>query len=333
MGANLVSTDKTKNMVTVSMPVRVFEPRSYLERICDSFIYLPQLIGKAAAAKDPVERMKYVIAFAISGLHNTCKQKKPFNPILGETYEATYKDGTRIFCEQTCHHPPITSWQIFAPDGSWKFYGYGEYAASFRGNSIKGGLKGPHWIEFADGTSIKYDLPIICMSGFLFGDRIVEYTGSMHFADKKNRLAADVHIAVNQGNFISNLFSKKNPSDYLEGEIYSLDKEGEREKELSEVLGTWLGCVEFDGKSYWSYKDEGEKHKPIPVEDPLPSDSRFREDLIYLLKGETTEAQDWKHKLEVKQRRDRKLRSDAAKTREKEEKAAEKAAKKAEKGK
>ena len=31
--------------------------------------------------------MKNVVTFAISGLYNGCKQLKPFNPILGETFQ------------------------------------------------------------------------------------------------------------------------------------------------------------------------------------------------------------------------------------------------------
>lgn len=33
---------------------------------------------------------------------------KPFNPILGETYQA-FIDGCPIYGEQTSHHPPISS--------------------------------------------------------------------------------------------------------------------------------------------------------------------------------------------------------------------------------
>jgi hypothetical protein len=33
---------------------------------------------------------------------------KPFNPILGETYQA-FIDGCPIYGEQTSHHPPIST--------------------------------------------------------------------------------------------------------------------------------------------------------------------------------------------------------------------------------
>eukprot|EP01103_Thecamoeba_quadrilineata_P012075 TRINITY_DN3028_c0_g1_i3.p1 TRINITY_DN3028_c0_g1~~TRINITY_DN3028_c0_g1_i3.p1 ORF type:complete len:132 (-),score=18.65 TRINITY_DN3028_c0_g1_i3:856-1215(-) len=71
------------NILNVSLPVKIFEPRSYLERLVDAWIYAPVFLTKAANTTDPIERLKLVATFAISGFSNTCHQKKPFNPILG----------------------------------------------------------------------------------------------------------------------------------------------------------------------------------------------------------------------------------------------------------
>jgi hypothetical protein len=40
----------------------------------------------ATRTNDPVERVKLVVTMVIAGLYNGTKQKKPFNPILGETF-------------------------------------------------------------------------------------------------------------------------------------------------------------------------------------------------------------------------------------------------------
>lgn len=37
--------------------------------------------------------------------------KKPFNPILGETFEFVSKDW-RYMSEQVSHHPPITAYHV-----------------------------------------------------------------------------------------------------------------------------------------------------------------------------------------------------------------------------
>ena len=58
------------------------------------------------AAATPAERLAYVAAFAISPYSATTRTAKPFNPILGETFEMLRDDlGYRYFAEQVSHHP------------------------------------------------------------------------------------------------------------------------------------------------------------------------------------------------------------------------------------
>lgn len=60
---------------------------------------------------------------------------------------------------------------------------------------------------------------------------------------------------------------------------------------LGKVEGSWLECVEFNGKRYWDL----EKIDPaslVKIQNPLASDCRFREDLIFLAKKDLTKAQE-----------------------------------------
>ncbi len=50
---------------------------------------------------------------------------KPFNPIIGETYQGYWPDGSSIFCEHTSHHPPITNFfvnKFFSSKNNEKFH-------------------------------------------------------------------------------------------------------------------------------------------------------------------------------------------------------------------
>ena len=76
-----------KNVVAISLPVRIFESRSMVERITDIWGAGPHYFNLACKTQDPVMRMKLILAFCVSGMHMNIKQLKPFNPILGETYE------------------------------------------------------------------------------------------------------------------------------------------------------------------------------------------------------------------------------------------------------
>ena len=78
----------------ISLPVRVFEPRSQLERMIDSFGFAPYFFKKAALTDNRLERLKLVIAAVVAGMYGSAKQLKPFNPLLGETYQGYFEDGT-----------------------------------------------------------------------------------------------------------------------------------------------------------------------------------------------------------------------------------------------
>ena len=44
------------------------------------------------------------------------QSSKPFNPLLGETFEFT-TDHFRYISEQVSHHPPISAWHCYGFDG------------------------------------------------------------------------------------------------------------------------------------------------------------------------------------------------------------------------
>lgn len=69
----------------ISLPVRIFEPRSSIHRVVDSLTFAPKYLKQAAASNDHLERLKLVIAFSISAIYVCTSQYKPFNPLLGET--------------------------------------------------------------------------------------------------------------------------------------------------------------------------------------------------------------------------------------------------------
>ena len=73
---------------------------------------------------------------------------------------------------------------------------------------------------------------------------------------------------------------------------------------MKPLLDIWLPCF---SRRYWALKCE----KPDswqPGSCPLPSDSRFRQDLVVLKTGNIAESQVWKEQMENTQRNDKKLR-------------------------
>ncbi|XP_055935994.1 oxysterol-binding protein-related protein 1-like [Argiope bruennichi] len=106
-----------KELSKITMPVVFNEPLSFLQRLCENIEYF-ELLEKANTSDDPLKRMEYVSAFAVACISsNWDRLGKPFNPLLGETYELICKesDGFRIVTEQVSHHPPVTAFHADSP--------------------------------------------------------------------------------------------------------------------------------------------------------------------------------------------------------------------------
>lgn len=77
-----------QDLSNISLPVTTNEPISALQRIAEELEYT-ELLDRAVAASDPIERLTLVGVFAIStyGGNKYRVTRKPFNPLLGETFE------------------------------------------------------------------------------------------------------------------------------------------------------------------------------------------------------------------------------------------------------
>jgi hypothetical protein len=116
-----------KGVVAISLPVRLFERRSAMERGPDLWTTGPIFLFKAAKTKSTLDKMMNVITYVISGLHMTVEMRKPFNPIIGETLEGYWPDDTKIYAEHISHHPPISAFLIEHVDNLFKCFGTFEY--------------------------------------------------------------------------------------------------------------------------------------------------------------------------------------------------------------
>lgn len=216
LGKNLLAGNF--DLLKISLPVKLFEPRSYLQKLADPFIFT-RFLDAAAAASDPIERMKLVIAAIVAGYHRVfLKWAKPFNPILGETWQASLPDGTAIFLEQVSHHPPVSAFQMFGAHGRYYFHGVSQPSVTYKANAIKTHGKGYRCVEFADGGVIDISFPAYYIKGLLYADAPrAEISGVAEFHDKKNDLLGVITFGRVEGAPAS---SPLNRPDAVSGTIY-----------------------------------------------------------------------------------------------------------------
>uniref|UniRef100_A0A8C9XBK8 Oxysterol-binding protein n=1 Tax=Sander lucioperca TaxID=283035 RepID=A0A8C9XBK8_SANLU len=126
-----------KELSKIPMPVNFNEPLSMLQRLSEDLEYY-ELLDKAAKCQSSLEQMCYVAAFTISSYSTTVHRTgKPFNPLLGETFELDrLRDcGYRSLCEQVSHHPPAAAHHAVSEKG-WTLRQEITLASKFRGKYL-----------------------------------------------------------------------------------------------------------------------------------------------------------------------------------------------------
>ncbi|XP_033911204.3 oxysterol-binding protein-related protein 7-like isoform X1 [Acipenser ruthenus] len=177
---NIMRNNIGKDLSRVSMPVQLNEPLGTLQRLCEELEY-SELLDAANQRQDPFERMVFVAAFAISAYASAYHRSgsKPFNPVLGETYECEREDkGLRFISEQVSHHPPISVCQaesdnfIFWQDVRWK--------NKFWGKSLEivpVGMVNVTLTKFGD--HYEWNKVTSCIHNILSGQRWIEHYGEV----------------------------------------------------------------------------------------------------------------------------------------------------------
>lgn len=113
-------------------------------------------MNKAMKETDSLFRLRHIIAMAVGPLYMACRQQKPFNPILGETFQATFPyDGTEVYFEHISHHPPISSFHLIGKPNekgvpTWEIYGSYEMIAKMSKNNLNFHAFGSTHVVFKD---------------------------------------------------------------------------------------------------------------------------------------------------------------------------------------
>lgn len=92
IGRKIISGDF--NLTTISFPIRCMIPKTGLEKALNSTCLFPIYINKACLITDPIERLKLIICATLGQFYLNLSFLKPLNPILGETCQGCYPDGS-----------------------------------------------------------------------------------------------------------------------------------------------------------------------------------------------------------------------------------------------
>jgi Oxysterol-binding protein len=296
-----------------------------LQRLAEQVEYF-SVLDKANNCTDPHLKMAYAAAFGFSGFASSVhRTKKPFNPILGETYELIPEDNSFFFIsEQVSHHPPISAG--FCENQNFTWYGDSDVKGSFMIKSLEFKALGTtHIILKKKNDHITYKRPTITINNILFGKMYVDYYGEMPFY---NNTTGDIAVL----NFKQRGWTGKDAY-VTEGSVK--DKNGNVKYILVGKWDSYLKAINPETKAettIWNANKLGSDHEkefsfgdfqrqlnhlPSDMLSKLcPTDSRFRTDQRAYEYGDRQLAADEKHRLEEKQRARRKEMKELGQTHE-----------------
>ncbi|KAH8582142.1 oxysterol binding [Cryptosporidium sp. chipmunk genotype I] len=177
-----------KDLSRISMPICLNEPLSFIQRISEDLEY-HDLLKKACNSKSVDERVAYITVFASSAISSTfLRLSKPFNPLLGETFELTHR-GFKFIAEQVMHHPPVAAYHAESNDGSWVYWGTVWSTMSFGPNSLSILPQGTVHLKIktVDGEEeYSWERPNCIIHNIIFGSTWLEWLGDVNVTSKNH---------------------------------------------------------------------------------------------------------------------------------------------------
>ncbi|OWM90182.1 oxysterol-binding protein-related protein 1C-like isoform X2 [Punica granatum] len=323
---SMIKDNIGKDLTKVCLPVYFNEPLSSLQKCFEDLEYscLLDRANEWGKRGNSLMRILNVAAFAVSGYSSTeGRSCKPFNPLLGETYEADYPDkGLRFISEKVSHHPMVVACHC---DGTgWKFWADSDLKSKFWGRSIQLDPVGTLTLEFDDGEVFQWSKVTTSIYNLILGKLYCDHYGTMRIQGNReyscqlkfkeqsiiDRNPHQVHGIVQDknGKTVATLFGKWDESmHYVIGDSSGKDKGLES---LSEPRLLWKRSkppkfpTRYNLTRFAITLNEltSELKEKLP-----PTDSRLRPDQRYLENGEFEMANAEKLRLEQRQRQARKM--------------------------
>ncbi|KAJ7568043.1 hypothetical protein O6H91_01G016300 [Diphasiastrum complanatum] len=322
---SLIKDNIGKDLTRVCLPVYFNEPISTLEKIFEDFEYsfLLDQAWQWGKQGNSLMRILNVAAFAVSGYASTDGRNcKPFNPLLGETYEAEYPDkGLRFFSEKVSHHPMVVA--CHCEGRGWKFWGDSNVKSKFWGRSIQLDPVGILTVEFDDGEIFRWTKVTTSIYNLILGKLYCDHYGTMRIQGNREHSC--------KLKFKEQSIMDRNPHQ-VQGHVQN--KRGET---LATLIGKWDESMSYviedparpkgsdlmsDAHLLWKRSAPAQfptrynltsfaitlNELTSGLKEKLPpTDSRLRPDQRHLENGEYEHANLEKLRLEQKQRKARKM--------------------------
>lgn len=293
----------------VVLPTFILEPRSFLDKLSD-YYYHADFLSEAAFEENAYDRMKKVVKWYISGFYKKPKGlKKPYNPILGETFRCLWLHGktnskTFYIAEQVSHHPPVSAFYVSNRKDGFCLSGSILAKSKFYGNSLSAILDGEARLSFLNrGEDYVMNMPYAHCKGILYGTMTLELGGQITVTCEKTGYSAQLEFKLKP--FLGS-------SDNV-NQIFGKIKLGK--EVLATLEGHWDSEVFINDKktgeveTFWNPTSELRQSRLIRCTVPSEEQGEFESERLWqhvtraIINKDQTEATNEKYILEEAQRK------------------------------
>ncbi|TNV78916.1 hypothetical protein FGO68_gene10452 [Halteria grandinella] len=309
-----------KDIWKITVPVVFNEPLGILQKAAGVTEYI-DILDQAIAEPDEMRR------FALATLHFMTQYQniergglaKPFNPLLGETFEYCVPGRFLFLAEQVSHHPPVSAFYIQGYSGYLKQSTF-HTKTSFGMGSINFTNIFNEYLDLLPyRETFEWFPPSLGLHGLMMGRPYIDVDGSGWLRDQAKPMEKYAHVRYHSRGWTQGTYFKVEAEVYQGKEIvYKLEGKWSESITLKDMRGNDESPPEvvWRKRPYpenWQHQ-YGMTHHNIQLNylpkflAPFlpPTDTRFRPDQRALENGDFALATKEKARLEEKQRATRK---------------------------
>ncbi len=323
-----------KDFSSIAMPVTANEPLSLLQRFAESFECASLINESLNKSSITGEQLLYISTFVITSLSNNRSkdkvQRKPFNPMLGETFEyISTKDNFRLIGEKINHRPVVLAYHV--DSFNWCYDIVVTTGQKFWGKSVEIITKGTATLKIYPKESeakpiiYKWDQPQTYLRNIIAGEKYIEPVNSVKVFDLTNLKHSIINFGKQGGVFrgrnenvdviIKDDNSKSNNNIlpmYIDGKWidklilhFKNQNDKDKDKNKNDKIIWEKGNLLSNSSKKYGFTEFAVTLNDISLieKDKLsPTDSRFRPDMKFYENGDMENAERWKLQLEQWQR-------------------------------
>eukprot|EP01123_Difflugia_compressa_P012585 TRINITY_DN543_c2_g1_i1.p1 TRINITY_DN543_c2_g1~~TRINITY_DN543_c2_g1_i1.p1 ORF type:complete len:439 (+),score=74.10 TRINITY_DN543_c2_g1_i1:120-1436(+) len=206
-----------QELTKVSLPSELCHPFSMLELVAYRELQLFHMLFDIVHHTSPYDRFLCVVRWYLGLVREETMEKKPFNPVIGETHLCWVDHGdgdiSEFIGEQVSHHPPVSAFIVRNQKRGLSITGAITFKVGFGSNCASVTTGGEVTIHTGQETyTMTKCVPDMMVNNVIWGEKYLIWHGAITITCSDNDYVAKINL------------SEESVRNILEGKIYEGEK-------------------------------------------------------------------------------------------------------------